>query len=334
MAIQPPRLDDRAFDDLRAELIRRIPVHAPEWTDHNASDPGIALIELFAALGDNLLYRLNRVPEAARLEFLRLLAIAPKPARVAGAMVRLEARRGPFVPIPVDFGTGSTTLELAAGDVPFQALEEVTALPVELGAWVKQPYTGPVLPGGVDNGGVHLNSGLLNLVHVLLSDGGKHPRSKTTVQVPKIGIEKALKNNWVFAPAVGFAFNSDEADRSSLFVDAELNRRFASRAYVGVLKSYRTNIGPIPEDLGCADAFAATKPFAKKKNGKEVNPAELSEREKLEAELVAIVSKLNDFELSALVVAASDMAKPTTAVEPEPVAAPDEQPAQLEAVAA
>lgn len=111
-----------------------------------------------------------------------------------------------------------------------------------------------------------------------------------------------------------------------------------SRAYVGVLKSYRTNIGPIPEDLGCADAFAATKPFAKKKNGKEANPADLSEREKLEAELVAIVSKLNDFELSALVVAASDMAKPATAVEPERVAAPDEQPeeqpAQPEAVAA
>ena len=44
MAIIPPRLDDRAFDDLRAELIRRIPIHAPEWTDHNASDPGIALL--------------------------------------------------------------------------------------------------------------------------------------------------------------------------------------------------------------------------------------------------------------------------------------------------
>jgi hypothetical protein len=53
--------------------------------------------------------------------------------------------------VPVDFGTGSTTLELAAGDVPFQALEEITALPVELGAWVKLPYTGPLLPGGVEN---------------------------------------------------------------------------------------------------------------------------------------------------------------------------------------
>jgi len=151
MAILPPRLDDRAFDDLRAELVRRIPVHAPEWTDHNASDPGIALVELFAALGDNLLYRLNRVPEAARLEFLRLLAIAPEPARVARTMVRLEARRGPFAPVPVDFGTGSPTLELAAGDLHFQAIEEITVLPVELQAWVKEPYIGPLLPGGLDN---------------------------------------------------------------------------------------------------------------------------------------------------------------------------------------
>ena len=57
----------------------------------------------------------------------------------------------------------------------------------------KDYYPERVMPGGVDNGGVHLNSGLLNLAHVLLSDGGKHPRSKTKVQVPKIGIEKALR---------------------------------------------------------------------------------------------------------------------------------------------
>ena len=57
----------------------------------------------------------------------------------------------------------------------------------------KDYYPERVMPGSIDNGGVHLNSGLLNLVHVLLSDGGKHPRSKTTVQVPKIGIEKALR---------------------------------------------------------------------------------------------------------------------------------------------
>jgi hypothetical protein len=49
----------------------------------------------------------------------------------------------------------------------------------------------------------------------------------------KVGIEKALKNGWVFAPGVGIAYNTDESDRSSLYVDAELNKRFSNRAYIG-----------------------------------------------------------------------------------------------------
>ena len=48
------------------ELVRRIPVYTPEWTDHNASDPGITLIELFAFLGENLLFRFNQIPEATQ----------------------------------------------------------------------------------------------------------------------------------------------------------------------------------------------------------------------------------------------------------------------------
>ena len=151
MAIIPPRLDDRAFEDLRAELIRRIPIHAPEWTDHNASDPGIALIELFAALGDNLLYRFNRVPEAARLQFLRLLAIPPRPALAALAQVRLDLPPNAVDPVTPEFSTGLPRLTLAAGEIQFQAQEEVTALPVELRCWAKQGYSGPLLPGGVEN---------------------------------------------------------------------------------------------------------------------------------------------------------------------------------------
>ena len=46
--IPPPKLDDRAFDDIVQEAIRLIPRYAPEWTNHNASDPGITLIELAA----------------------------------------------------------------------------------------------------------------------------------------------------------------------------------------------------------------------------------------------------------------------------------------------
>lgn len=45
--------------------------------------------------------------------------------------------------------------------------------------------------GTEDNGGVHINSGLPNLTFYLLSQGGKHPRNKTAVSNPGIGIEKA-----------------------------------------------------------------------------------------------------------------------------------------------
>jgi MYXO-CTERM domain-containing protein len=45
--------------------------------------------------------------------------------------------------------------------------------------------------GTQDNGGVHFNSGIGNLGFYLLTAGGTHPRSKTKLAVPALGIEKA-----------------------------------------------------------------------------------------------------------------------------------------------
>ncbi|MFP2908821.1 M4 family metallopeptidase [Pyxidicoccus sp. 3LFB2] len=47
--------------------------------------------------------------------------------------------------------------------------------------------------GASDNGGVHWNSGIANLAFKLLSTGGTHPRAKTTVTVPALGVEKAAR---------------------------------------------------------------------------------------------------------------------------------------------
>src|SRR3954466_10230520 len=87
MALTPPILDNRTYRQLRDELLGRIPVYAPEWTDHNESDPGIALLELFAHLGESLLYRFNQIPETTQVEFLRLLGVRPRPARSARALL-------------------------------------------------------------------------------------------------------------------------------------------------------------------------------------------------------------------------------------------------------
>lgn len=57
----------------------------------------------------------------------------------------------------------------------------------------KDWYAERIMPGGTDRGGVHLNSGMPNLVHVLMTQGGTHPRGKSTVQVNAIGIENSLR---------------------------------------------------------------------------------------------------------------------------------------------
>jgi len=68
-----PVLDDRRFAALVAEARTLIPTHAPEWTNHNPSDPGITLIELLAHLSEMLIYRLDRVTTANVAAFLTLL---------------------------------------------------------------------------------------------------------------------------------------------------------------------------------------------------------------------------------------------------------------------
>jgi Baseplate J-like protein len=73
MPLKLPNLDDRTYDDLVQEAIALIPTYAPDWTNHNPSDPGITLIELFAYLSEILIYRLNRVTPANRYAFLKLL---------------------------------------------------------------------------------------------------------------------------------------------------------------------------------------------------------------------------------------------------------------------
>lgn len=83
MPIESPILNDLDFKKIEALLRNKIPIHAPEWTDHNESDPGITLIQLFAYLAEQIGYRLNRVPEKNYIEFLKLIGIRLRPAASA-----------------------------------------------------------------------------------------------------------------------------------------------------------------------------------------------------------------------------------------------------------
>ncbi len=136
MPILPPSLDDRRFDDLVEELIARIPAHTPEWTNPRLGDPGRTLIELFAWLGDTLLYRANLIPERQRLVFLKLLGIGLKPARPATGLVSLAFAQ------PTE--RRAVTVQPGArlnGPAPFETLGETTILPISARAFIKRALT-------------------------------------------------------------------------------------------------------------------------------------------------------------------------------------------------
>ncbi len=134
MPLQVPQLDDRNFDQILAETVKRIPVHTPEWNNFNDSDPGMTLVQLFSFMAENLVYRSNRIPEANRLKFLSLLGIPLRPATSARGLVVYNNDRGPVQKLPFDAG-----MELFAGKVPFRTRTPVNILPVTAEVFYKKP---------------------------------------------------------------------------------------------------------------------------------------------------------------------------------------------------
>ena len=61
--------------------------YCPEWTEYNVSDPGITLIELFAWMTEQIVYRLNRVPDKNYVKFMELLGFQLMPASSAHAQL-------------------------------------------------------------------------------------------------------------------------------------------------------------------------------------------------------------------------------------------------------
>ncbi len=73
MTLPSLKLDDRTYADLVAEASELIPSLYPQWTDHNPADPGVTLLELLAWLVEMLIYRVDRLPTAHYVAFLKLL---------------------------------------------------------------------------------------------------------------------------------------------------------------------------------------------------------------------------------------------------------------------
>ncbi|MGH3889100.1 MAG: putative baseplate assembly protein [Pseudonocardiaceae bacterium] len=133
MTLPVPNLDDRHFQDLVDDARRYVQRRCPEWSDHNVSDPGITLIETYAMVVDQLIYRLNQVPDRLYLRFLELLGMPlypPTPA-VAPTTFWLSAPREDTVTVPAgtEVATQRTEAEPA---LSFTTTENLAILPCSL----------------------------------------------------------------------------------------------------------------------------------------------------------------------------------------------------------
>jgi len=130
MSLRSPNLDDRTWDDLMAEAKAKVKQHCPAWNDRSVNDPGIVLLEAFAYLTDTMIYRINRLPEKAYIEFLRLLGVQLEPP--AAATVRLELTRtggNDVIEIPRGTRVAVERTDAQAAPVVFATLKDARIEP-------------------------------------------------------------------------------------------------------------------------------------------------------------------------------------------------------------
>jgi predicted phage baseplate assembly protein len=133
MSLPVPNLDDRTFQDLVNEARLRIPQICPEWTDHNVSDPGIALIELFAWMTESLIYRANQVPDKNYVKFMELVGIKLRPAVPAQTDVTFKLTAPREQPTHIPSGTEVATVRTETEEaIVFSTTSSLNIIPPTL----------------------------------------------------------------------------------------------------------------------------------------------------------------------------------------------------------
>lgn len=193
MPIPLPNLDDRNFPDLFEEMQANIPRYAPDWTDHNVSDPGIMLVELFVWLSEALIYRLNRIPEASQVRLLELLAATFYPARPATVDLDVEAM-GLDQELILPQGTPlRATPDDGGATLPFETAHDLTLTPDEPGGAVQARQTALVQDEqlGTSDGQPH------QVFHLAQSFLAGDPAGQPLVSEVRVG-----DRQWTYKPSL------------------------------------------------------------------------------------------------------------------------------------
>lgn len=188
MGLETPRLDDRSFDDIVAEALARIPLYTPEWTDHNLSDPGVTMIELFAWMTDIVLYRLNRVPDKHYVKFMELIGMRLQEAEPARVKQTFWLSAPQAYPITLPNGTEVSTVRTET--------EEAIIFSTDGAMEIKVPKLSQVMTSfGAEDGrsfNVHNGANVQNGLEKIPVFASKPPANNDALY---LGFEEDLSNH-------------------------------------------------------------------------------------------------------------------------------------------
>ena len=126
MSLEPPNLDDRRFQDLVDDAMRLARQRMPDWSPTGPADPGVTLIEVAAWMTDQLIYRLNRVPDRIYTRFLDLLGVRPFPPASARTDVTFWLASPNATDVVIPRGTQvSTDASTGLAPIVFSTVEDL-----------------------------------------------------------------------------------------------------------------------------------------------------------------------------------------------------------------
>jgi hypothetical protein len=130
MSFELPNLDRKSYQQLVAELLRRIPQYTRLWTDYNDSDPGITLLQMLAWVDESLLYQANVIPVQTEQNYLRwVLGLA------------FSSNITPYSRAAIaDFDVDFQALQQALADMEQGASFNYESLQKDVLSYVSQPY--------------------------------------------------------------------------------------------------------------------------------------------------------------------------------------------------
>ena len=124
-----PRIDKRSFQELLKQMQSKVPFYTPEWKPGGVNEQGQALMNIYLHMLEQVITRLNQVPDKNFVAFLNMLGIKLRPAQSAKAAITFMLAEGSQEHVTVPQGTLLTGEGTDGDEVSFETQSDLRVTP-------------------------------------------------------------------------------------------------------------------------------------------------------------------------------------------------------------